>query len=94
MIKVVAKAAIKADKVEMFKEIALKLVESTRKEDGNISYYLCEEINNPQILTFIEEWTSKEVLKEHYNTEHFKKFVPQLKELQEGETEVNVYKIL
>lgn len=40
MLTVVAKSIVKKDKIEEFKKYADKIIEETRKEEGNISYYM------------------------------------------------------
>ena len=94
MITIVAKKLIKQGKLEEFKALAEKLINESRKEEGCIAYNLYEDINNPYILTFIEEWKSEEDIKLHNITEHFTSIVPQFTDLQEGKTEVNLYRII
>ncbi len=95
MIKVVAKNIVQQDKIDEFKEKVNEIIEKTRQEDGVIFYELYQDLNNPQVLTFIEGWESKEALEAHMHTEHFQRIVPQLNDLLiEGmdESEVNIYK--
>ena len=94
MITIVAKKLIKQGKVEEFKALAEKLINESRNEVGCIAYNLYEDINNSYILSFIEEWKSEEDIKLHNITEHFTSIVPKLAELQEGKTEVNMYRII
>ena len=90
MIKVVAKSVVKKGKLEKYKEIVDELIDKTRNEEKNISYELYQDIDNPQIMTFIEEWKDQAGLDKHMNSEHFVKIVPQLNKLRET-GEVNVY---
>jgi quinol monooxygenase YgiN len=94
MITIVAKKLIKKGKLEEFKALAESLINESRKEVGCIAYNLYEDINNSYILTFIEEWKSEEDIKLHNSTEHFTSIVPKLADLQEGKTEVNLYKMM
>jgi len=94
MITIVAKKLIKQGKLEEFKALAEKLINESGKEEGCIAYNLYEDINNPYILTFIEKWKSEEDIKLHNITEHFTRIVPQFTDLQEGKTEVNLYKMI
>jgi quinol monooxygenase YgiN len=94
MITIVAKKLIKQGKVEEFKVLAENLINESRKESGCIAYNLYEDSNNCNILTFIEEWESKEAIKLHNNSKHFITIVPKLADLQEGKTEVNLYKMI
>ena len=94
MITIVAKNLIKQGKAEEFKVLAEKLINESRKEKGNISYNLYQDANNYNILTFIEEWENKEAIKLHNNSEHFTSIVPKFADLQESQSEVNLYKTI
>jgi quinol monooxygenase YgiN len=94
MIKVVARAAVKSDKVEDYIKLASQLAAETRKETGCISYELCQDIKNSTILTFIEEWESQEALDKHMKSKHFVEIVPKMGQLREGDSEVNIYKVV
>lgn len=56
MIKITAKSIVKSGAREEFIATARELVENSRAEAGNVSYHLYEDIDDPNILTFIEEW--------------------------------------
>lgn len=88
MIKIIAKNIIKDGEKENFKE----LIEKSRAEEGNISYGLYEDIENLNVLTFIEEWKDMDAVNFHNSTEHFKRIVPMLAEFREGNSEVSLYK--
>ncbi|NTW72212.1 MAG: antibiotic biosynthesis monooxygenase [Eubacteriaceae bacterium] len=92
MITLVSKATIKAGKLEEYKAVVGELAELSRKEEGCISYGLFEDLKDPNILTFIEEWEDDEALKFHNQTEHFIKFGPKIKELREEGSVTNLYK--
>ena len=92
MIKVVAKNIVKADKVEAYINLAKTLVEETNQKDkGCISYDLYQDLSNPQILTFIEEWNDMEALQNHMAAPHFKEIVPKLGAFSDGPEDVHIY---
>ena len=92
MIKVVAKNIVKKDKIEEFITLAEKLVEATnQKDEGCIHYELYRDLNDSQVLTFIEEWESMEVLNKHMAAAHFKEIVPKLGEFKDGPEDVHLY---
>ncbi|WP_338472298.1 putative quinol monooxygenase [Niallia sp. XMNu-256] len=92
IIRVVCKAKLKSDvKVEEYLKIAREVVLETRKEKGCIMYTLHEDINDPSILTTIEEWTDEDSLNQHNKSEHIIKMVPELRKKRES-TEINIYK--
>jgi quinol monooxygenase YgiN len=91
MITIIAKSIIKEGKVEEFKALTKELIDESRKEAGCISYNLNQDLNNKNVLTFIEEWESKEAIEIHNSSRHFTTIVPKLGELREKATEVNLY---
>lgn len=92
MIKVVAGNTVKREKIGEFITLAEKLVEATNKYDeGCIHYDLYQDLNNPQLLTFIEEWESMDALNKHMAAEHFKEIVPKLGAFADGAEDVHLY---
>jgi quinol monooxygenase YgiN len=92
MIKVVAKATLKQGvNPEDYLVKASELVAETRKEEGCITYALHQDINDPSIVTMLEEWVDEEALNQHNQTNHVKRIVPGLRELRES-TEINIYR--
>ena len=63
MIRVVCKAKLKPGvNIEEYLNVARKVVEETRKEEGCIMYTLNEDVNDPSIMTNIEEWENQDAL--------------------------------
>ncbi len=91
MIVVVAKSILKEGKAEEFKNLTKELIEETRKENGCIEYNLYEDMENVNLLTFVEKWEDMACLKAHFEAPHFKKIIPQLGDLRDG-SELNIYK--
>jgi len=94
MIKVVAKSFAKPDKLDKILELSAEMVEKTVKEEGCIKYELFQDIKAPEVIVIIEEWESEEALRRHMASEHFRRIVPQLNELREKPSEVNILKKL
>jgi len=92
MINVVCKAKLKPGvKVEDYLEMAKEVVSETRKEEGCITYTLFEDVNDPTIITVLEEWVNEEAINQHNKSEHVLKLVPGLRALRES-TEINIYR--
>lgn len=90
MITVVAKNYAKKDKIEEFKKIAQKLEQLTNQNDaGCISYKLYQDINDPTVFVFIEEWEDMKSLQNHTNAEHFTTLVSQMQPLCDRPGEAN-----
>ena len=56
------------------------LVNATREEEGNLSYDLYCDINNPLTYIFIEEWESENAIDKHNASPHFLHFVDAVRE--------------
>ncbi|MCD8261481.1 MAG: antibiotic biosynthesis monooxygenase [Bacteroides sp.] len=84
MITIVAKFTLKAGKKQEFIQAVTPMIEGSRKESGNVSYNLFEDIRNNNILTFIEEWKDKGAIDFHNQTEHFLTGLDVIKELSEN----------
>lgn len=91
-IRVVAKFQVKPEKVQEFIDTCKKLVDETVKEEGCIEYGLNQELNNPEILTMLEEWCDECNLDEHMKSNHFREILPLLSEYLQKEPEINLYK--
>ncbi len=90
MIKVVAKSFAEEGKVDRILELSKEMVEKTVKEDGCIKYELFQDMKDPKILIIIEEWEDEEALNKHMASEHFRRIIPQLNELREKPSEMNL----
>ncbi len=89
MVTVVAKNYVREEEVARFKEIAKQLETLTNQNDaGCILYRLYQDINDPTIFVFIEQWQDMQMLKNHFEAAHFIELVPQLRALcsKQGET--------
>lgn len=74
-LKIIAVVSLKQEyKDEVLKAIH-NVVDATRKEEGNISYELYENIKNPSEVTILEVWKSQEAIDFHNSTPHFNDFV-------------------
>lgn len=92
MIRVVCKGKLKPGvNVEEYLSLAREVVAETRKEKGCIIYTYHQDINDPSILTTIEEWEDEESIKQHNKSKHVMKIVPELRKLRES-TEINQYR--
>lgn len=62
-------------------DIAMRLVESSLRDNGCIAYDAFTSISRDDIIMICETWKDEKALKMHEESEHFKTLVPQLKEL-------------
>ena len=70
MICVIADIWIRPESREVFFAAARDMLAATRSEDGCIRYDLVQSIEDPEHLTFVEEWESREHLSAHFETTH------------------------
>ncbi len=94
MITVIAKNYVKEGSAEEFKKLAASLIELSQKEEGCIEYNLHQEVSNPNILTFIEQWKDEKAIEFHKNTKHYTETIPLLGALAAQPKEVNLYKVI
>ena len=91
MITSTARDYIRPEKKDEYFKLIFELIDRTREEKGNISYTLYEDTEHAGEFVLIEEWEDGEVLKAHFETEHFMRIVPQIQKLQSAPSIVNVY---
>lgn len=70
-LKIIATILIKPEFKEEVLTMLHTVTDATRKEEGNISYVLHEDINNSSKVIILEEWKSQEAIDFHNQTEHF-----------------------
>ncbi len=92
MIKIVALNTVKDGEKQKFIERAKPLIAASNAEAGCEFYVLHEDVNNGNILTFIEGWKDEEAIEIHKNSEHFTTIFPTLAELCSKEMQINLYK--
>ena len=59
-------------------DILVKVIEPTRREEGNIAYVLHRSMDNPDELMFDEIWVDKESLEAHLKQPYIKSAVEQM----------------
>ena len=92
MIKIVAKSEVKKESRQDFLTAAAELVDKSRREEGNISYHLYEDIDDPCILSFIEEWKDEAAIEHHGSSEHFQRIIRILEGYAVHGIEITLYK--
>ena len=70
-LKIIATINVKPEFKEDVLNMLQTVTDATRKEEGNISYVLHEDINNSAKIIILEEWKSQEAIDFHNQTEHF-----------------------
>ena len=74
-LKIVATIVVlEAYKTEL-ERVFRKVVNETRKEEGNISYDLHQDIKNPCKYVILERWKDNDAIEFHNQTAHFKELL-------------------
>lgn len=94
MLKVIALNYVNPGRREEFIALAKPLIDETRKEEGNISYCLCDYDKATGTLAIVECWRDEAALKNHMASAHFSEVVPKLHELCARDGEVRVMEVL
>jgi len=71
---IAAHLTLKPEKIALFLNFTTALIEKSRTEEGNISYTLYQNPNDPLKFLFFEEWKSQDAIDIHFATEHFQEF--------------------
>jgi quinol monooxygenase YgiN len=93
MIRVVAHFKPKPGKLEEARRLLLGFTQPTRAEKGCVFYDLHENPNDPEDLTFIEEWETDEDLDAHGQSAHIQEGRKHLPDLMDV-VDVRRYKLL
>jgi quinol monooxygenase YgiN len=78
---IVARVLVKEGQEKAFIEVAGKLVEATRKEEGNLFYSLYQSPANATEFIFYEEYKDDAAFQTHGASAHFAAFVEGIKDL-------------
>lgn len=86
-------APIRPDRRDEAVQIAIRMVEETRKEEGCLAYTFHSPVDDPNTFFVYEEWASAEALQGHMSSEHMKEFQKQMPGVLAGEVTVKQYSV-
>ncbi|MCK0131389.1 antibiotic biosynthesis monooxygenase [Flavobacteriaceae bacterium F08102] len=72
---IIARIEAKEAHREFVKNELLKLLAITRAEEGNISYDLHEDNENPSIFLFHEKWVNRALWQKHMENDHLAHYI-------------------
>lgn len=90
MIVLIAKNIVQEGKEQAFMELALQMVQQSRREPGCIGYDLVRDKEEKQVFYFIEKYADEAALEQHRATLYFHSIVPQMGELRVKPSEVRI----
>ena len=70
-----ARIIAKEEKRDFVKSELMKLLEDTRAEEGCINYTLHQDVENPNLFVFYENWASKELINKHLKSKHIQAYI-------------------
>lgn len=88
----IARLKVKADKIEELKKAALKIVEDSRSEEGNINYDVHQSVEDETLFFWHETWKNKAAIDEHFATTFFGEFFKTVEEVAAEPPQVNLTK--
>ncbi len=71
---IVATIIANEGKASFVKEELNKLLAPTHAEEGNVSYKIHQDLQNPNKFVAVEEWVSGEAIQAHMTTDHIKAY--------------------
>ncbi|MCQ4935168.1 MULTISPECIES: putative quinol monooxygenase [Anaerotignum] len=83
MIVLIAKSVVTEKNQAAFLQLAQKMVEETRKEQGCIFYDLVRDTNEADVFYFVEKYVDQAAVDAHTSSQYFKTYVPQMQPLRE-----------
>jgi quinol monooxygenase YgiN len=72
---IIANITAKANMIALVKSELMKLIETTRAEEGCIQYDLHQDNKNPAHFMFYENWDSHELWQKHMESQHLKDYM-------------------
>ena len=88
----IARLKVKAGRVEELKKAALKIVEDSRSEEGNINYDIHQSIEEETVFFWHETWKNKAAIDEHFVTPFFGEFFKTVEEVAAEPPQINLTK--
>ncbi|WP_028584536.1 putative quinol monooxygenase [Desulfogranum mediterraneum] len=72
---IVARIEAKKESIELVKTELIKLIDTTRKEEGCIQYDLHQDNERPEVFLFYENWESRELWQTHMGNTHLAEYM-------------------
>ncbi|MBU3101724.1 antibiotic biosynthesis monooxygenase [Clostridium sp. DSM 17811] len=89
---IVAQHELKNDKINDFIHSLKPLIDETRcSHAGCVNYELFQDLDNPALMTMIEEWKDQDALDKHMQSPLFKKTIAEFVEYLKAPVRINRY---
>ncbi|TAL62185.1 MAG: antibiotic biosynthesis monooxygenase [Bacteroidetes bacterium] len=90
---IIAKLAVKPEKVKVFIDAAREMIEKSNKEGGCSFYQLYQDPYDNSKFVFVEEYKNQAAVDNHFASEYFKGFGPKISDLVAGPAEIKVISV-
>jgi quinol monooxygenase YgiN len=80
--KIIARVFIKKNAIEVFKKLAIELVQKSRNETDCLQYNLFQDVLDSEEFVFIEEYSNQDALDFHFKSDYLNAFVKDIQSLQ------------
>ncbi|GGI42577.1 putative quinol monooxygenase [Mammaliicoccus stepanovicii] len=90
MIIVNAKFEVQDDFIYEYEELVKDLVRDSKQESGNVAYSHFKSTEDENVYLMYEIWEDEQAIASHNNSEHFKYFSSQVKEILNGPLDIKV----
>jgi quinol monooxygenase YgiN len=77
-----------------FLEKTKPVIEGTLAEEGNISYRLYEDAEEPNTFVMLEKWKDQQVIAAHRQSAHFLAFVNEAKALLLAPLQADIFEVV
>lgn len=74
-------------------DLVRDLAEQSRAEPGTVAYHATTDVNDPNVVRFVERYEDVEALEAHVETDHYERFVDALPEYVDGEMETTQFAV-
>ena len=91
-VRVLAFLEVKEGKRQDLLNILIPIIETSRKEEGNISYFLNYSIDNPNEMMFDEVWSNKNAFDKHYQSPYSQENRNKIKDLLISPMTIKLFK--
>ena len=90
---IVAKLAVKPEKVKAFTEAAKEIIEKSNKEPGCKSYQLYQDPYDNTKFVFVEEYKNQAAVDAHFASDYFKAFGPKISDMVAEPSKIKIISV-
>ena len=91
MIVVIGRILARDGKADPLLALSLEHVKHSRMEPGCISHAISRDVENPQLLVFVEEWADQPALAAHFALKSSRDFVRSALQFAAGPPTITIY---